>query len=30
MSFDVLHSVLGLSFLALWAFIGQIVFAERL
>ena len=30
MSFDVLHSLVGLSFLALWAFIGQIVLAERL
>lgn len=30
MSIDLVHSVIGLLFLALWAFIGQIVVADRI
>jgi len=30
MSIDVVHSLIGVSFLAVWAMIGQIVIADRM
>jgi hypothetical protein len=30
MTIDVLHTVIGVSFLAIWAMIGQFVIADRM